>query len=93
MIEQIQSFKKHLKEGFSSQSKLDKLTPNIEKLVDKLKRKYPKVNIVIIDNYKWLGRGDLKGTYTLSASILDDSFDFKPLKNDIDKIRKLSQNK
>ena len=63
------------------------MTPVITKLIDKLKKKYPDVDIKLVDNYQWLRRDDLKGTYTLAVST--DASDTRELQKDIDKIYKL----
>jgi len=52
----------------SSMSWLKRLTPEIEKSIDRLKQNYPDYTIKITDNSTWRrDRPDLKGTYTLSV--------------------------
>lgn len=77
-------------ETFSSQTMITRLTPKVKKMVNDLQKKYPMADIQLVDNYKWLGRDNLKGTYTLSVS-LQDSDIRKSLKKDIDKIYDISK--
>jgi pentose-5-phosphate-3-epimerase len=80
--------KELITEGYTSQSFIKNNTPKIQKLIAKLQKDYPDAKINLVDNYKWLGRNDLKGTYTLSVDT--NSTDIKKLKKDIDIIYKLS---
>lgn len=79
-----------LNEGLMSQTKITNLNDTVKKLISKLEKKYPTASISLADNYKWLGRADLKGTYTLGVSTDDDSIISK-IKKDIDVIRKTSE--
>lgn len=82
--------KKLIPEVFSSQTKIEKLTPKVKKMIKDLETKYPMADINLVDNYKWLHRDDLKGTYTLSVSLEDNDI-IKHLKKDINKIYDISK--
>jgi len=72
-------------------TKIYNLTPEVQKMIDVLKWKYTDVNITLTDNYKWLQRDDLRGTYTLSSSISEDGFDNTQLSRDITDIQNISK--
>jgi len=77
-----------LNEGYSSQTKLQTLTPKIQKLIDGLIKSFSDFNITVADNYKWLRRDDLRGTYTLSIS--DKSTFGNPINPDKARLKKLN---
>lgn len=74
----------------STQTNLANLNSNVKKLISKLKSKYPTAEISVTDNYKWLHRDDLRGTYTLSSTTKDDTI-MASLTKDIEIIRKISE--
>jgi len=82
--------RKQLKgETFSSrQMKITDLK-SVQKDIDKLVKEYPDHDINVTDNYRWLHREDLRGTWTVSSYGPED----KGLSDKLDKIYKKGNKK